>query len=190
MNENIQKDSNTVFGFFSYLMSDLVLFAALFAVYAVLFSGTAGGPSSDEIFNVPFALTETLILLTSSLVCGLMLLAARARKKSAVLAGLAAIFLLGATFVTMEVSEFTTLVAAGNGPSKSAFLSSYLTLVGTHGLHVVIGLLWMVALIVSIAARGLTRGNMRKLALFALFWHFIEIIWIFIFAIVYLIGII
>lgn len=189
MNEPMQKDSTTVFGFFAYLMTDFVLFAALFAVYAVLRSGTFGGPAASDIFSAPFALTETFILLTSSFTCGLTLLAARRGSKSGVLTGLIATLALGGAFVAMEVSEFARLVAAGNGPSRSAFLSSYFTLVGTHGLHVTIGLLWILALIIAIARRGLTRSNMRKLSLFALFWHFLEIIWIFIFTIVYLMGI-
>jgi cytochrome o ubiquinol oxidase subunit 3 len=187
--EKNARDSATVFGFFTYLMTDFVLFAALFAVYAVLRANTFGGPAGSDIFSAPFALTETIILLVSSFTCGLTLLAARKGNKGAVIAGLIATFVLGAAFVVMEVSEFATLVAAGNGPSRSAFLSSYFTLVGTHGLHVTIGLLWILALIIAIARRGLTRGNMRKLALFSLFWHFLEIIWIFIFTIVYLMGI-
>ena len=187
--ENVKSDSTTVFGFFAYLMTDFVLFAGLFATYAVLRSGTFGGPAASALFNAPFALTETLLLLTSSFTCGLMLLAARKGNANTVIAGLFATFMLGTAFVWMEISEFAALVAAGNGPAKSAFLSSFFTLVGTHGLHVSIGLLWILALIIAIARRGLTRGNMRKLALFALFWHFLEIIWIFIFTIVYLMGI-
>ncbi len=186
----IAADAKTVFGFFTYLMTDLVLFAALFATYAVLHSGVFGGPTSEEIFNAPFALLETLILLTSSFSCGLSLLAARRGNAHVLLAALGATFILGAAFLALEVSEFARLAASGAGPSASAFLSSYFTLVGTHGLHVLIGLVWMAALGVSIAVRGLTRGNLRKLALLSLFWHFLDIIWIFIFTIVYLFGII
>jgi len=188
--EELAADSKSVFGFFTYLMTDLVLFAALFATYAVLHSGVFGGPESEQIFNAPFALLETVILLASSFSCGMSLLAARRGSSRGVLTSLALTFILGGTFVVLELSEFARLAANGAGPGVSAFLSSYFTLVGTHGLHVAIGLVWMAALCVSIYARGLTRGNMRKLALLSLFWHFLDIIWIFIFTIVYLAGII
>ena len=188
--EELAADSKSIFGFFTYLMTDLVLFAALFATYAVLHSGVFGGPTSEEIFNAPFALLETVILLASSFSCGMSLLAARRGSSRGVLASLAITFVLGAIFVVLELSEFARLAASGAGPGVSAFLSSYFTLVGTHGLHIIIGLVWMAALGISIYARGLTRGNMRKLALLSLFWHFLDIIWIFIFTIVYLSGII
>ncbi len=187
--EEHKADAKTIFGFFAYVMTDLILFATLFAVYAVLHANTFGDPSGRSLFDGPFALTETCILLVSSLVCGLTLFAARARRVSLVLLGLVATFLLGAAFVAMELSEFSRLVAEGFGPSRSAFLSAYFTLVGTHGAHVFVGLLWVVALCIAIIQRGLTRSNMRKLALFTLFWHFLEIVWIFIFTIVYLMGI-
>jgi cytochrome o ubiquinol oxidase subunit 3 len=170
-------------------MTDFVLFAALFAVYAVMRSGTFGGPTPAQIFDAPFALLETIILLTSSFTAGLALLAARAGSRGGVLGALAASFALGASFLALEISEFSRLAALGAGPSASAFLSSFFTLVGTHGLHVAAGLLWILALGVAIARSGLTQGNMRKLALFSLFWHFLDIVWIFIFTIVYLFGI-
>jgi cytochrome o ubiquinol oxidase subunit 3 len=170
-------------------MTDFVLFASLFAVYAVLRGGTFGGPSSAQLFNAPFALAETLILLTSSFSCGLAFLAARAEQARLTLIGLGTTFLLGAAFLTLELSEFARLIASGNGPARSGFLSSYFTLVGTHGLHVFIGLVWVIILAVYIRKRGLTRGNLRKIALFSLFWHFLDLIWIFIFTIVYLMGI-
>jgi cytochrome o ubiquinol oxidase subunit III len=187
--EERSADSTAVFGFFTYLMTDFVLFASLFAVYAVLHVNTFGGPSAESLFSAPLALLETLILLSSSFTCGLSLFAAKKESTGGVILGLLATLALGALFVVLEVSEFAQLVASGNGPSRSAFLSSFFTLVGTHGLHVTIGLLWIVALIIAIARRGLTRSNLRKLTLFALFWHFLEIIWIFIFTIVYLMGI-
>jgi cytochrome o ubiquinol oxidase subunit 3 len=187
--QEIQRDSTTLFGFFTYLMTDFVLFAGLFAVYAVMRSGTFGGPTPQEIFDASFALLETIILLTSSFTAGLALLAARRENKSGTLAALAATFLLGASFVALEISEFSRLVATGAKPSASAFLSAFFTLVGTHGLHVTLGLLWLAALGVAIARRGFTGSNLRKLALFSLFWHFLDLIWIFIFTIVYLFGI-
>ena len=184
--EAYAEDSTSVFGFWVYLMTDLVLFASLFAVYAVLRNNVAAGPSGVDIFNGPSVLTETLILLTSSLTCGLTILAARAGRARLVLASLAATMLLGAAFLTLELSEFSKLVAGGNSWQVSGFLSSYFALVGTHGLHIFIGLLWGIALIIAIATRGLTRSNMRKLALWSMFWHFLEIVWIFIFTFVYL----
>jgi cytochrome o ubiquinol oxidase subunit 3 len=189
MNRDDYKDSVTVFGFFTYLMTDLVLFAALFAVYAVMRSGTFGGPTPQELFDAPFALLETLVLLSSSFTAGLALLAARRERVGATIAALCATFALGATFIMLELSEFAKFIHLGDGPSRSAFLSSFFTLVGTHGLHVSLGLLWLLALIVALLARGFTRSSMRKLALFSLFWHFLDIVWIFIFTIVYLFGV-
>ena len=183
-------DATTLFGFWMYLMTDFVLFASLFAVFAVLRGSTIGGVSGKEIFNGPFILIETLILLTSSFTCGLTLISARANKKSLVLLFLAATFLLGVSFVGMEFYEFRHLAMAGNGWQTSGFLSSYFTLVGTHGLHVALGSLWMMALIAAIIQRGLTRPNMRKLVLLSIFWHFLDIVWIFIFTIVYLMSIV
>ncbi len=188
--EERAEDSRILFGFWAYLMTDLVLFASLFAVYAVFRSATFGGPAGNNIFSASFVLTETLILLTSSFTCGLGILAARAGSTKSVLAWFGTTFVLGVLFVGMELSEFIRLAATGNGWGKSAFLSSYFTLVGTHGLHVALGLVWMLALLIYVARRGLTRSNMRKLALFSLFWHFLDIVWIFIFTIVYLMGII
>jgi cytochrome o ubiquinol oxidase subunit 3 len=181
-------DSTTLFGFWAYLMTDLVLFASLFAVFAVLRGPQFGGASIGNIFSLPYVLVETLVLLTSSFTCGLALLAARAQSMRGVLLWLFATLALGGAFVAMEVSEFARLAGQGYGPSRSGFLSAYFTLVGTHGLHVAVGLLWLLALMVALARRGFTRGNMRKLALFGLFWHFLDIVWIFIFTIVYLTG--
>jgi cytochrome o ubiquinol oxidase subunit III len=182
------QDSTTVFGFWIYLMTDLVLFAALFATFAVLRGPEFGGSDIQNIFSLPYVLVETIVLLTSSFTCGLALLAAREGSVKGTIACLCATLLLGGTFVVMEVSEFSRLIVQGYGPSKSGFLSAYFTLVGTHGTHVTIGLLWLVALMIAIARRGLSRGNMRKLALFAMFWHFLDIVWIFIFTIVYLMA--
>ena len=181
-------DSRTVFGFWMYLMTDLVLFASLFAVFAVLRGPEFGGADIRNIFSLPYVLIETLALLTSSFTCGLALLCARQGSVRGALVWLCTTFVLGAVFVGMELSEFSNLVAQGYGPSRSGFLSAYFTLVGTHGTHVAIGLLWLLALIVAIVRSGLSRGNMRKLALFSLFWHFLDIVWIFIFTIVYLTG--
>ncbi|HEX7651240.1 MAG TPA: cytochrome o ubiquinol oxidase subunit III [Candidatus Paceibacterota bacterium] len=181
-------DGTTVFGLWVYLMTDLVLFASLFAAYAVLHTSTFGGPSGRDIFDLPLVLAETLLLLTSSFTCGLALLAARAGSARGAVNWLGATFLLGAAFLAIEFSEFARLAGAGNGPPRSAFLSSYFTLVGTHGLHIVAGLLWIAALIFAVLRRGLSRSSLRKLMLFSMFWHFLDLVWIFIFTVVYLMG--
>ncbi len=183
--EERASDGTVAFGFWMYLMTDFVLFASLFATYAVLRSGAMPG---SLVFSAPFVLLETVILLASSFTSGLTLLAARSGNKSLVVAGLVTTFALGARFLTMELSEFSKLVVDGSGPQVSGFLSSYFTLVGTHGLHIFVGLMWAVALSIAIARTGLTRGNMRKLMLWSMFWHFLDIVWIFIFTIVYLLA--
>ena len=182
-------DSTVVFGFWIFLMTDFVLFASLFAVYAVLHGSTFGGPSGTDIFDAPYALIETLLLLMSSFTSGLSLLAAHREKKGTLLLLLGLTALLGAIFVGMEISECSRLALTGSSPQTSGFLSSYFALVATHGLHVSAGILWMLALIVSLGMRGMNRSNMRKLLLISLFWHFLDIIWIFIFTIVYMMGI-
>lgn len=184
MNENAtEMSSTTLFGFWVYLMTDLVLFSGLFATYAVLHLGASANP-----FSLSFVLLETLILLTSSFTAGLALLAARAGKRGSVLTVLAVTFLLGGAFVLLEVSEFAKLATSGMGPTVSGFFSSYFALVGTHGLHVSIALLWMLVLGIFIARRGLTESNVRKLTLLTYFWHFLDIVWICIFTVVYLLG--
>jgi cytochrome o ubiquinol oxidase subunit 3 len=180
--------SRTLFGFWIYLMTDCVLFATLFAAYAVLHNGTYGGPSSRELFNLPYALTETLLLLTSSFTCGLAGLAAQRNDKNKVIGWFAITFLLGISFLAMEVTEFTHLAQQGNSWERSAFLSSYFTLVGTHGLHITTGLFWMIVLLAPVCRRGLTPTRLKRLTCLRLFWHFLDIVWIFIFTIVYLMG--
>ncbi len=183
-------DSNnkTSFGFWVYLMSDCVLFAALFATFAVLRGATALGPTMHELTHLPYVTLETMLLLTSSFTVGLALLAARAAKKHLTLAALSLTLLLGLAFLGLELREFALMISEGHGPDASAFLSSYFALVGTHGLHIALGSLWMFVLMVYIAIRGLTPGNMRKLISLSLFWHFLDIVWIFIFTFVYLFG--
>jgi cytochrome o ubiquinol oxidase subunit 3 len=171
-----------------YLMTDCVLFAALFATYAVLRANTNGGPGASELFSQPFVLAETLILLTSSYTAGLSLLAARSGHQRQTLAWLIMTGALGVSFLGLELSEFAKLAAEGNSWARSGFLSAYFTLVGTHGLHIVSGLVWMAFLLRAIAKRGLTAGNQRRLGLLSLFWHFLDVIWIFIFTFVYLLG--
>lgn len=182
------QESTTRLGFWIYLMTDCVLFGSLFATYIVLRGNTYGGVSGKDIFDMPFVLAETLILLTSSFICGLMLLAARQNRRRWVLAGLSGVALLGVSFLTLELIEFSKLAAEGNSWQASAFLSAFFTLVGTHGAHIAIGLLWLIVIGWQVAHRGLTDGVRRRLGLFGMFWHFLDVIWIFIFTIVYLMG--
>lgn len=182
--------SRTLLGFWFYLMSDCVLFATLFVTYAVLHNNTYGGPTSVEIFNLPYVLIETLILLTSSFTCGIGVLFARRYEQNKALILLGITFLLGLAFLVLEVHEFKLLVQEGNSWQRSAFLSAYFTLVGTHGLHVTAGLLWITVLMAQILFSGLTVVSFRRLMCLSLFWHFLDVIWIFIFTLVYLIGVI
>ena len=178
----------TLFGFWLYVMSDCVLFATLFATYAVLHNNTYGGPTSKELFKLPFALAETMILLTSSFTCGLAMLAARQNKKYAVLTLFGLTFLLGASFLAMELHEFNQLIVEGNSWKRSAFLSSFFTLVGTHGLHITCGLIWIIVMMAQVSIKGITVPTLRRLSCLSLFWHFLDIVWIFIFTFVYLMG--
>lgn len=181
--------ARTTIGFWLYLMTDCILFASLFATFAVLRTGTAEGPSAAEIFELPLVLVETIILLTSSLSCGLALLALKKKNVSQVLVGLGITFLLGVAFLFIEVGEFAKLASEGHGWWQSAFLSSFFTLVGTHGLHILVGLIWLVVMVAVLLRKGLTPKVTRQLTLFGLFWHFLDLIWIFVFTVVYLIGV-
>lgn len=181
-------DARTIFGFWVYLMTDCVLFSVLFATFAVLRNNTFGGPSGHELFSLPFVLTETLILLTSSFTCGLAMLATHRRDKNQVLIWFAITFLLGIFFLSMELTEFSHLAHEGNSWRRSGFLSAFFTLVGTHGLHIATGLLWMAVLLAKVVRGGLVKATVRRLTMLSLFWHFLDIVWIFIFTIVYLMG--
>lgn len=181
--------ARTIFGFWIYIMTDCILFATLFSAYLVLQTSTFGGPGTHELFELPFALTETLLLLASSFSCGLAMLAADRGEKNKVLSWYAVTFLLGLSFIGMELTEFAHFVQAGNSWDKSAFLSAFFTLVGTHGLHISCGLLWMIVLLVPVYRHGLTPVSMKRLTCFRLFWHFLDVVWIFIFTIVYLMGV-
>ncbi|HYA00094.1 MAG TPA: cytochrome o ubiquinol oxidase subunit III [Candidatus Binatia bacterium] len=183
-----EADERTVFGFWVYILTDCVLFASLFATYVVLHGNTAGGPSGHQLFEMPYVLAETMALLASSFTCGLAMLAAvRGRTRLAVVA-LALTFALGSTFLALELSEFHHLAVIGAGWSRSGFLSAYFILVGTHGLHITVGLLWMAVVAARIWWSGLGRGELRRLTLFGIFWHFLDLVWIFIFSVVYLMG--
>lgn len=182
--------SKTTLGFWMYLMTDCLLFATLFITYAVLHDQTFGGPSSRQLFSLSTSFAETMILLCSTVACGLSVLASLRNDKNKVIAWLAVTFLLGASFLAIELSEFTHLVREGNSWKRSAFLSSFFTLVGTHGLHITIGLLWMGVMMVQVFWVGITTNTFRRLVVFSLFWHFLDLIWIFIFTFVYLMGVI
>jgi cytochrome o ubiquinol oxidase subunit 3 len=182
-------DSKTLFGFWVYLMTDVVLFASLFATYAVLHNSNFGGPTGNDIFSLPFVLTETLILLSSSYTSGLAMLAARRGDRRQTLIWFALTFLLGAAFLALELSEFSQLVHEGSSWTRSGFLSGFFTLVATHGLHITTGLIWMGAMMVQVFRWGLFPSAVRRLTMLSMFWHFLDIIWIFIFTIVYLMGV-
>ena len=179
-------DDRVMFGFWVYLMTDLLMFSVLFAVYAVLHGNTDGGEAGRSLFKLPLALQETLLLLTSSFTCGLGMLAARRGNKSYTLMWFGITFVLGAMFLGLELTEFSSFFSKGHTLKSSAFLSSFFVLVGTHGLHITSGLLWMGVTMGYIMKRGLNKHMVRKLALLSLFWHFLDIVWIFIFTIVYM----
>jgi len=181
-------NDRVMFGFWVYLMTDLLMFTVLFAVYAVLHGNTAGGPAGRELFSQPLALAETLILLTSSFTAGLGMIAARRGRKQQVLLWFGITFALGLAFLSLELREFAEFVREGHTLSTSAFLSSFFVLVGTHGLHITSGLLWMAATLFFVVKRGLNAPLVRKLTLLSLFWHFLDIVWIFIFTVVYLMA--
>ena len=180
---------NQAFGFWLYLMSDLVLFAAIFATYAVLGKSYAGGPTGRELFDLPYVFVETMLLLFSSGTCGLAMLAMHRERKRAVLGLLAVTLLLGCGFIAMEIGEFHSMIADGNGPQRSAFLSSFFTLVGTHGLHVTFGIVWLVTMMVQVRMHGLIPENRRRLICLSMFWHFLDLIWVGVFTFVYLMGV-
>jgi cytochrome o ubiquinol oxidase subunit 3 len=180
--------ARTLFGFWIYLMTDCILFTCLFASYFIFQNSTFGGPSGQELFHLPFALVETLILLTSSFTCGMAMLASQQNNKNRLLTWFGVTFLLGVSFLALELSEFSHLVRDGNSWQRSAFLSAFFTLVGTHGLHITLGLLWMVVLLIPVIRHGLTPTSLRRLTCLRLFWHFLDVVWIFIFTLVYLHG--
>lgn len=188
MSHEAEANDRVMFGFWVYLMTDLLMFAVLFAVYAVLHRNTAGGPTGSDLFSQPQALAETLILLTSSFTCGIGMIAARRGNKAQTLIWFGLTFLLGLAFLELEVKEFAEFIHEGHTLTSNAFLSSFFALVGTHGLHITSGLLWMGVTLAYVSVRGLNKHLVRKLALLSLFWHFLDIVWIFIFTIVYLMA--
>jgi cytochrome o ubiquinol oxidase subunit III len=177
------------FGFWMYLLSDLIVFSALFATYVVMSHNFAGGPTGKELFHLPGALLETLFLLTSSTAYGLGMVALHKGDMRLVRIGLAAAFVLGLGFLGMELSEFLQMFAEGATPQRSAFLSAFFTLVGTHGAHVAAGLLWMAVMLGQLALKGMTAPVKGRLLRLGMFWHFLDIVWIGLFTVVYLMGV-
>jgi cytochrome o ubiquinol oxidase subunit III len=176
------------YGFWIFLLSDIVMFSAFFAAYAVLVGQTAGGPSGRDLFDLRNTAIETGCLLLSSFTCGLASIGAQAHRGSWFYGAMAATFLLGVAFIGLEVREFAGLVAQGAGPTRSAFLSAFFTLVGCHGLHVSAGLLWLLTMIAQVFVKGYRPDILRRLLCFSLFWHALDIIWVAVFTVVYLMG--
>ena len=181
--------SMSVFGFWIYLMTDCILFATLFAGYAVLRDSVAGGPSTVDIFELPYVLTETMLLLFSSITYGYAMLAMNRDDRNGVLRWLGVTFLLGAAFIAMEINEFHHLIQQGYGPDRSGFLTAFFTLVGTHGAHVLTGLVWMAVLMWQVHSRGLTTAHATRLSCLSLFWHFLDVVWICVFTVVHILGV-
>ena len=183
------KRTVVAYGFWIFILSDMVMFSALFAAYAVLAGSTAGGPSGVQLFNLRSVFIETMCLLLSSYTCGLGALSAERRQPGRFLSFAALTFVLGAAFLWIEVTEFAGMVARGAGPDRSAFLSSFFTLVGTHGVHVTGGLVWLVYLVAQVMAKGLRAAVLRRLLCWSLFWHALDIVWVGVLTLVYLMGV-
>jgi cytochrome o ubiquinol oxidase subunit 3 len=180
--------ASTMLGFWLYLMSDCLIFAMLFATYGVLGTSYAGGPGPKELFELPLVALNTAMLLFSSITYGFAMLSMTEGKRGATQGWLAITALFGLAFLCIEMYEFTHLIHEGAGPQRSAFLSSFFVLVGTHGLHVTFGLIWLVVLMVQVQMKGLITANKRRLMCLSLFWHFLDLIWIGVFTFVYLMG--
>lgn len=181
--------AKTLFGFWTYLLTDFMLFATIFATYAVLRKSFFGGPSPRELFHLPCTLTQTLLLLTCSFTSGLAGAAAYRSKKNWTVILFVLTFLLGLAFMSMELEELARLVSSGNNWKRSAYLSIFFTLIATHGVHVIFALLWTVLLIIPVCRSGFSEARVTRLACLRMFWQFLNVVWIFIFSIVYLLGV-
>jgi cytochrome o ubiquinol oxidase subunit 3 len=177
------------YGFWIFLISDIIMFAAFFATYAVLTDATAGGPSGRDLFDLPMVAIETACLLTSTLFCGLAGIGAQARRNGLFYASMAVTFVLGAAFLAIELNEFAGIIAKGAGPQRSAFLSAFFALIGCHGLHVTAGLMWLLTMMAQVYAKGYRPDILRRMLCFSLFWHTLDIIWVALFSLVYLVGV-
>lgn len=177
------------FGFWVYLMTDLILFSAFFATFGVIGKNYAGGPGPKELFEVPYLFAETMLLLISSVTFGFAMITMNKGNRKQMLTFLVITGLLGLGFLTMELNEFAHMIGEGAGPDRSGFLSAFFTLVGFHGLHVTFGLLWLIVMMVQIVKMGFTSGVKSRLMRLSLFWHFLDIVWVGVFSFVYLFGI-
>lgn len=186
---HVDLEALRLMGFWIFLITDCILFGTLFATYAVLRDSTAGGPTGMELFEMPGVIAETFILLTSSFTSGLAVLCMNKGNRNGLIGWLAVTILLGASFITLEVTEFVKLVHEGATISTSAYWSAFFTLVGTHGLHVSLGLVWMTAIIIQLRIHGINSVTRRKVNVISLYWHFLDVVWIFLFTIVYLMGV-
>ncbi len=176
------------YGFWIYLMSDLVLFSVLFATFAVIGYNYAGGPGPKDLFDLPYLFIETMFLLFSSMAFGLTIVSMNGDSKKRVIYGLIITFLLGLGFIAMELHEFNGLIMNGHGPSQSGFLSIFFTLVGTHGTHVFFGLIWIIVMIGQVVKMGFSDGVRSRMMRLSMFWHFLDLVWIGVFTVVYLLG--
>jgi len=177
------------YGFWIFLLSDIVMFSAFFATYAVLVGNTVGGPSGAELFNLRNVELETACLLLSSFTCGLASIGALTHNGTWFYGAMTATFILGVAFLGIEIHEFAAMLARGAGPTRSAFLSAFFTLVGCHGLHVTCGLLWLLTMVAQVFAKGYRPDILRRVLCFSLFWHTLDIIWVALFSVVYLMGV-
>jgi len=189
LTEEHHPENGTLLGFWIYLMSDCLVFACLFAMYGVLGRNYAGGPTGAELFDLPLVAVNTSLLLLSSITYGFAMLEMQKGRLAGTITWLAITAAFGAGFIGIEMHEFAHLIQDGAGPQRSAFLSSFFTLVGTHGLHVTFGLVWLATLVVQLAQRGLTTANRRRLMCLSMFWHFLDVVWIGVFTFVYLMGV-
>nr|WP_157622868.1 cytochrome o ubiquinol oxidase subunit III [Solimonas soli] len=189
LTEDHHPENGTLLGFWLYLMSDCLIFACLFAMYGVLGGSYAAGPGPKELFDLPLVAVNTSMLLLSSITYGFAMLEMQRSNKIPTLIWLFVTGCFGLAFLGIELTEFHHMIAEGAGPQRSAFLSSFFTLVGTHGLHVSFGIIWLVVLMVQVGQRGLTAVNQRRLSCLSLFWHFLDVVWIGVFTFVYLMGV-
>ena len=177
------------YGFWIFLISDIIVFAAFFATYAVLTDSTAGGPAGRDLFDLRMVAIETACLLVSSFTCGVAGLGAQAKNGRVFQIAMAVTFVLGAAFLTIEMREFAEMIEKGAGPSRSGFLSAFFALIGCHGLHVTAGMLWLLTMMAQVAAKGYRADILRRILCFNLFWHTLDIIWVGLFSLVYLVGV-
>ncbi|TAZ68988.1 cytochrome o ubiquinol oxidase subunit III [Rhizobium ruizarguesonis] len=189
LTEDHHPENSTNLGFWLYLMSDCLIFAVLFATYGVLGRNYAAGPSPADLFDLPIVALNTSMLLFSSITYGFAMLQMERNAKAETLFWLAVTGLFGAAFIGLELYEFIHLIHEGAGPTRSAFLSSFFTLVGTHGLHVTFGIIWLITLMVQVSMHGLIEANRRRLMCLSMFWHFLDVVWIGVFSFVYLLGV-